>query len=167
MLEPDGDTAARPGQPGGETLVLDAVQSALRLRKDLTNLVLKQLDAVARGGYRAIDWWLICALHSTSMAKAKPKVTKLVTSKALTLTLTLTLTLKSEARTLPLTLTLKSEYGSTMTTGAKAWVRVRARARARARARVRVRVRAPAYPASAFPPQSSAGTSRPCAPGEG
>jgi hypothetical protein len=82
MLEPDGDTAARPGQPGGETLVLDAVQSALRLRKDLTNLVLKQLDAVARGGYRAIDWWLICALHSTSMAKAKPKVTKLVTSKA-------------------------------------------------------------------------------------
>ena len=30
MLEPDGDTAARPGQPGGETLVLDAVQSALR-----------------------------------------------------------------------------------------------------------------------------------------
>ena len=68
LRDPEGD-AARAGQPGGETLILDAVQSALRLRKDLTSLVLTQLEGVKRASdHRAIDWWLICALHTTSDA---------------------------------------------------------------------------------------------------
>ena len=62
-LNPDGDMA-EAGQPGGETLVLDAVQSALRLRRELTSLVLEQLEKVKHAAdHRAVDWWLICALQ--------------------------------------------------------------------------------------------------------
>ena len=81
-LNPDGDTA-EAGQPGGETLVLDAVQSALRLRRELTSLVLEQLEKVKHAAeHRAVDWWLICALHTTSVARDKTKVHKLVQTKA-------------------------------------------------------------------------------------
>ena len=50
--------------------MLDAIQSALRLRKELGPIVVGELAAVgardAASEHVPIDWWLICALYSTA-----------------------------------------------------------------------------------------------------
>ena len=72
----------------GETLVLDAIQSALRLRKELGPIVVGELAAVgardAASEHVPIDWWLICALYSTALAPDRKKLVKVVKDKAAT-----------------------------------------------------------------------------------
>ena len=53
------------GQPTTETLLLDAVQSVMRIRKDLPSVLGGHLLAVQRpSDHRPIDWWLVCAMFT-------------------------------------------------------------------------------------------------------
>ena len=84
----DAADAAERKRCEGETLVLDAIQSALRLRKELGPIVVGELAAVgardAASEHVPIDWWLICALYSTALAPDRKKLVKVVKDKAAT-----------------------------------------------------------------------------------
>ena len=67
----------------GEALVLDALQSSLRLHNVAASLLLAQLDEIDKPtDRRPIDWWLLCALYSGGTSLEKKKALKLVQAKA-------------------------------------------------------------------------------------
>ena len=72
-LSPERDDQASGGGGGGgetarasgESLVLDALQTALRLREVAATLLLRQLEGVGSAAeHRAIDWWLLVSVYS-------------------------------------------------------------------------------------------------------
>ena len=66
-----------------ETLVLDAILSALRLRSDLGGLLLSQLEAIKRtSDHKSIDWWLITALSIAGDTKCRTRTVKLLNERA-------------------------------------------------------------------------------------
>jgi len=78
-----GDAAAGGGEASGEALVLDALTTAMRLRKDVAVLVVKHLGGIAAAAdHTPVDAWLLCAAYTASAATERKKVLKLVLDKA-------------------------------------------------------------------------------------
>jgi Fanconi anemia group D2 protein len=83
-----GSTAPAAGpastrQASGEALVLDALQTAMRLRKEVTTLVVRHLEAVSTANdHSPLDWWLLCAAYTTSAPAERKKVLRLAVDKA-------------------------------------------------------------------------------------
>jgi len=70
-------------QTSGEALVLDALQTAMRLRKEVVVLTLRHLDNLTKpADHSPLDWWLLCAAFTTSAPAERKKVLRIVVDKA-------------------------------------------------------------------------------------
>lgn len=72
----------QPGKPAdaaGEALVLDAIQSAIRLRSELAALFLAELEGIRKASeHRAVDVWLLTTVSTAADAKSKLKAQRLL-----------------------------------------------------------------------------------------